>query len=164
MLPLLMLVAFVLVPIVEIYLFVQVGSLIGGWSAVALLLAVSAVGVWVVRREGRRAWNALVETVARGRAPERELADAAVILIGGALLVFPGFATALAGLVFVLPPTRPLARRLLMLYAARQVRAAERRLAEQGMPSGMFPPGAHIPADHPGVRGPVIRGEVIRED
>lgn len=168
MLPLLMLLAFVLVPVLEIYLIVQVGSLIGGWPTVALLLAVSMLGVWLVRREGRRARHALVETFSRGLVPERELADAALILVGGALLLLPGFATAVVGLVFVLSPTRPLVRRLLGWYAASRVRAAERRLAEQGfergMMSGGFPPGMHGPADPAGMRGPVIRGEVIRED
>ncbi|MBA9005811.1 MULTISPECIES: FxsA family protein [Thermomonospora] len=164
MLPLLMFLAFLLVPVLEIYLILQVGSLIGGWATVALLLAVSVLGAWVVRREGRRAWRALTETFGRGQVPERELADAALVLVGGVLLLTPGFVTDLVGLAFVLPFTRPLVRRLLVLYATRRVRAAERRLAEQGVMPGMFPPGMHVPADRPDAQGPVIRGEVIRED
>ncbi|HEX2312315.1 MAG TPA: FxsA family protein [Thermomonospora sp.] len=170
MLPLLMFLAFLLMPVLEIYVIIQVGALIGGWQTAALLLAESLLGAWIVRREGRRAWNTLRGTFERGVMPDRELADAALVLAGGVLLLTPGFVTDVVGFAFVLPFTRPLVRRLAARYAARRVRIAERRLAEEGLP-GMFPPGMDFGA--PTARdtrtagsasGPVIRGEVLRDD
>ena len=60
-----------------------VGHLIGGWPTVALLIAESLLGAWIVRREGRRAWRALTTTFQKGGLPERELSDAALVLVGG---------------------------------------------------------------------------------
>jgi len=110
------------VPILEIYVIIQVGQLIGGWETLALLVVESALGAWIVKREGRRAWEALSTAFGTGRLPTRELADAALVLVGGTLLLTPGFVTDVFGFFFVLPFTRPLARRALAWLAARHVR------------------------------------------
>ena len=113
--------AFVLVPLVEIWFLIQVGQVIGGWQTVVLLLVMSALGAWLVRREGRRTWTALQTALQTGRMPARELADAALVLVGGTLLLTPGFLTDLVGALVILPLTRPLARRLLGWFLARRV-------------------------------------------
>jgi UPF0716 family protein affecting phage T7 exclusion len=160
MLPVALIIAFLLVPVVEIYVILQVGHLIGGWPTVALLLAESLLGAWIVRREGRRAWRALTGTFQAGRVPERELADAALVLVGGVLLLTPGFVTDVFGFLFVLPFTRPVVRRLLSMYVSRRVRAAQAR-ATAAFPAG-FGGGTDSGPRHtePGV----VRGEVIEED
>ncbi|HEV8056285.1 MAG TPA: FxsA family protein [Nocardioidaceae bacterium] len=107
-------VAFLLVPVLEIYVIIQVGQVIGAPWTIALLLLESALGAWIVKREGRRAWAALRTTFSTGRLPGTELADAALVLVGGTLLLTPGFVTDIVGFFFVLPPTRPVARRLLI--------------------------------------------------
>src|SRR3954452_20339246 len=94
--------ALLVVPIVEIYVIIQVGQVIGGWATVALLLVESALGAWLIKREGRRAWNALRTAMQPGRMPGRELADAALILVGGTLLLTPGFVTDIFGFFFIL--------------------------------------------------------------
>ena len=114
--------ALLVVPILEIYVIIQVGQVIGGWQTLALLIVESALGAWIVKREGRRAWEALSTAFGTGRLPTRELADAALVLVGGTLLLTPGFVTDVFGFFFVLPFTRPLARRVLAWFAARQVR------------------------------------------
>jgi UPF0716 protein FxsA len=120
--PLAVLVAlFVIIPIVEIYVIIQVGQAIGAVPTLLLLIVESLIGAWLVKREGRRAWQALRETVETGRLPGRELADAALILTGGTLLLTPGFVTDVFGFFFVLPFTRPLARRVLLWEAGRRV-------------------------------------------
>jgi UPF0716 protein FxsA len=118
---------FVAVPIVEIYVIIQVGQAIGALPTVILLVIESFIGAWVVKHEGRRAWRALTETIASGHLPGRELADAALVLVGGTLLLTPGFVTDVFGFFFVLPFTRPLARRVLLWSAARRVAARTRR-------------------------------------
>jgi UPF0716 family protein affecting phage T7 exclusion len=169
MLPLLIVLAFLLVPVLEIFVLIQVGGVIGAWPTVGLLIAETALGAWLVRREGRRAWRALQEAVQRGVAPDRELSDAALVMAGGVLLMVPGFITDVLGLMFVLPFTRPLVRRALSAFAARRMRAAEERAAT------MFPPGPGGTGFDPFGRGPgpervetppgpVVRGEVVDED
>jgi UPF0716 protein FxsA len=98
-----------------------VGSVIGGWQTFALLLAESALGAYLVRHEGRRTWQALREALNTGHMPGRELADAALILIGGTLLLTPGFLTDIAGFFFVLPFTRPITRRWLQGVVERRL-------------------------------------------
>ena len=113
-------VAFLLTPLAEIYLIIQVGQVIGAWQTVGLLLVESAIGAWLVKSEGRRAWDALRQALVVGRLPGRELADAALVLVGGTLLLTPGFLTDVVGFFCVLPFTRPVARRLLSWLVRRQ--------------------------------------------
>ncbi|MEO5875589.1 MAG: FxsA family protein, partial [Streptosporangiaceae bacterium] len=134
MLALALFVAFLVVPVLEIYLIIQVGQVIGGWQTVALLLVESLLGAWIVKREGRRAWRMLRETMANGRLPDRELADAALILVGGVLLLTPGFLSDILGFVCVLPFTRPVVRRVLTAYAARRIAVAPFPAAAQPRP------------------------------
>jgi UPF0716 protein FxsA len=122
--------ALLVVPVAEIALIVAVGSVIGGWQTVALLLLESALGAYLVKREGRRSWQALQMALNTGQMPARELADAALVLIGGTLLLTPGFLTDIVGFFFILPLTRPVTRRWLQ-------RVVERRLiAKTGIVRG----------------------------
>jgi len=143
----------VVVPIVEVTVLVAVGRAIGAWQTLGLLLVESLLGAWLVRREGAHAWAALVTALRTGRMPSRELTDAALILVGGTLLLTPGFVTDVVGFAFVLPFTRRLARVLL-------VHLVERRLLAGLGPGGSFggPFGA---GPRPGrtVRGTVIDPE-----
>jgi UPF0716 protein FxsA len=118
--------ALLVVPILEIYVIIQVGQVIGGWQTILLLIVESALGAWIVKREGRRAWAALQLAFSSGRLPARELSDAALVLVGGTLLLTPGFVTDVAGFFLVLPLTRPLARRALAWLVARRVQRVRR--------------------------------------
>ncbi len=113
---------FVVLPIVEIYVIIQVGQEIGALPTVILLVVESILGGWLVKREGRRAWVALNEALSTGQMPGRQLADAALVLVGGTLLLTPGFVTDVFGFFLVLPFTRPFARRVLAALAARRAR------------------------------------------
>ena len=147
--------AFVVVPLVEIYVLIQVGQVIGAWWTIALLIADSLLGSWLIRREGRRAWLGLTTALQSGRMPARELADAALILIGGTLMLTPGFVTDAVGLFVIMPFTRPLARRVL-------TRVVTRHLVVVGGPGGPGARNARHPG--PGADGSVVRGEVVDED
>ncbi len=148
-LPWVLFVAFVVVPIAEIYVLIQVGQVIGAWWTIALLIADSILGSWLIKREGGRAWRGLRTALESGRMPATELADGALILIGGTLMLSPGFVTDVAGILLILPFTRPVFRRLLTAFVTP-------RLATVG------PLGAPM-AGAPDARrpGPVVRGEVV---
>ena len=115
--------ALLVVPVAEIAVIVAVGQVIGGWQTIALLLAESALGAYLVKREGSRSFQGLRVALNTGRMPGRELADATLVLIGGTLLLTPGFLTDLVGFFFILPLTRPITRRWLQ-------RVVERRLVD----------------------------------
>ncbi|MFA1547123.1 FxsA family protein [Actinomadura chokoriensis] len=165
MLPLLILLGILLLPALEIFVIIQVGGAIGAWPTVGLLVAETVLGAWLVRREGRRAWAALHDTVRTGALHDRELGDAALVMAGGMLLLFPGFVTDFFGLLLVLPFTRPLVRRGLSSFAGRRLRAAEERAATVYPPPGPgFDPFGRSPGRVETPPGPVVRGEVIHED
>ena len=109
------------IPILEVWLLIQVGQLIGVLPTILILLAEAILGGWLMRREGARAWKSLMEAYQAGRMPAGELADAGLILVGGVFLMLPGFATDVIGLFFLLPFTRPLARKLLGIVVARRL-------------------------------------------
>jgi len=111
---------FVVVPVLEIYVLIQVGQVIGAWWTVLLLVADGFLGSWLMKREGTKAWRALREALDERRMPARELADGALILIGGTLLVTPGFLSDVVGFFCVLPFTRPLARAALARFLDRK--------------------------------------------
>lgn len=97
-------------PIAELYVMIQVADAIGVLYTVLLLLAAWPIGIWAVRSQGRTAWRRLVEAVAAGRTPGREVLDGALILLGGALMIVPGFITDVLGALLLLMPTRAMMR------------------------------------------------------
>jgi UPF0716 protein FxsA len=109
MLPLLVLL-FIVVPIAELFVIIQVGEAIGVLPTIALLIADSVLGSMLMRSQGRAAWRRFNAAIAEGRVPHREVLDGALVIFGGALLLTPGFLSDILGLVLLLPPTRALAR------------------------------------------------------
>lgn len=101
---------FLVVPVVEIYLIIQVGQEIGALNTVGLLLLISVVGAWLVKREGLGVWRRLNAQLAAGEVPGNEIVDGFLILLAGALLLTPGFVTDAVGLLALFPPTRATVR------------------------------------------------------
>ena len=145
-LQLLAFVVFILMPLLELYVLVQVGRVIGAGWTIALLLVSGFLGTWLIRHEGGRAWRALRDAIANGRMPATEIADGALILLGGALMLAPGFVTDALGVLLILPVTRPLFRGLLSGVVARRITTVD-----------VTRPGR-------GPEGPVVRGEVVDDD
>jgi UPF0716 protein FxsA len=94
----------------ELFVAIKVADAIGVFLTVVLLIASWPIGVWTVRSQGRAAWGRLGAAVAAGRAPTKEVVDGALVLIGGGLLIVPGFITDAMGILLLLPPIRALAR------------------------------------------------------
>ncbi len=117
---LLLVLLFIVVPIVELYVIIQVGEWIGVLPTLALLLADALLGSLLLRHQGRGAWRRFNAAIGEGRFPAREVADGLMIAIGGTLLLTPGFVTDIFGLIFLIPPTRAIVRRLSRAYFARR--------------------------------------------
>ncbi len=110
---LLLFVAFLTIPLAELFVIGSVADMIGLPWTIVLLVLDSLVGAWLVRREGRRAWGQLAEALGAGRWPGDEITAGALVLVGGVLLVTPGFLTDVLGLALVLPFTRMVMARAL---------------------------------------------------
>ena len=104
---------FIVVPIAELYVIIQVGQAIGILPTVVILLLDSVVGTWLLRQQGRAAWRRFNASLRAGRPPAQETIDGGLILMGGAFLLTPGFLSDVLGLVLLLPPSRALVRRVL---------------------------------------------------
>jgi UPF0716 protein FxsA len=111
----------VAIPILEVWLLVQVGQSLGLLPTVLILLGEVLVGLLLLRHEGSRAWKALNDAFTKGKVPTGELADAALILVGGLLLMLPGFLTDVIGFLFLLRWTRPFARKVIAFFVARRI-------------------------------------------
>ncbi|WP_307818150.1 FxsA family protein [Janibacter endophyticus] len=115
------LLALVALVVLELAVIIAVGRQVGVlWTLLALVL-MSVLGLWLLRREGARAWRALRETARSGEMPSRQIADGILVLVGGVLLMLPGFVTDAVGILLVLPVTRPLARPVLEAAIGRRV-------------------------------------------
>jgi UPF0716 protein FxsA len=110
--PLLVL-AFIVVPIAELYVIIQVGQAIGVLPTLAILLADAVLGSLLLRHQGRSAWRRFNRALDERRFPGKEVADGLLITVGGTLLLAPGFITDVFGLVLLIPPSRALIRGLL---------------------------------------------------
>jgi UPF0716 protein FxsA len=144
------------VPLLEVYVLVQVGQQIGALPTIALLVVMSVLGGVLLRREGARTWRAFREALAAGRVPAREVADGALVIFGGALLLTPGFATDVVGLLCVLPGSRAVLRRGL-------TRVVQARLGLVGMVGGYAYDQARTRRGRT-VEGQVVEGQVVDDD
>jgi UPF0716 protein FxsA len=101
-------------PVAELFVAIEVASAIGVLYTIVLLIIGWPIGSWAIRSQGRAAWRRLAAAVAENRAPAREVLDGVLVLLGGMLLIVPGFITDAIGLVLLLPPTRALTRSALV--------------------------------------------------
>src|SRR3954471_8202951 len=137
--PLLLVILFIVVPIAELALLIQVGQLIGVWWTILLLVIDALLGSWLLRTQSRAAWRRFNEALAGGRIPHREGVDGVLVIFGGVLLLTPGFITDIFGVLFLFPPTRVLLRGLLVRRGALKLVGA--------MPGTASPPNGRRPTD-----------------
>lgn len=153
----------VALPLLEIWLLIQLSALVGGWVTLLVVLLGMVLGVVLTRREGSRAWRSLTAGVREGRPVSDEIASGGLVLLGGLALIVPGLLTDVVGLLLLLPPTRRLAVRALERWSRARMRrmgvdvdVLRARMDRAGTVEGevVEPPSAprHDPT--------VIRGEI----
>ncbi|MFW8633911.1 FxsA family protein [Cribrihabitans pelagius] len=140
--------AFLLVPILEIALFIQVGGVIGLWPTLAIVVLTAVLGTWLVKTQGRMAIGQLKSSFERLSDPAEPLANGAMILFAGALLLTPGFFTDAVGFALLTPPVR----RAVFSYLRGRVSVAQFRMGPQ-------PGRQQQPPRHPGGPGDIINGD-----
>lgn len=134
-----LLLLFVGLPMIEIFVLIQVGQHIGAWSTIALLIAIAAVGSALLRRQGLATLATVQAAMARGELPANALLEGLVLVIAGVLMVTPGFVTDLAGFVCLLPPIRRgLARVLGAALLLRAQRGVATRAAGKAVLAGDY--------------------------
>ena len=143
---LLLVVIFIVVPIAELAILIQIGELIGIWWTIALLVVDAVLGSLLARSQGRAAWRRFNVALQAGRPPAGEVLDGVLVIFGGALLLTPGFISDVLGLLLLLPPTRAIVRAILVRrFADRMIASATRRA-----PVGFGPPPGRGGAARPG--------------
>jgi len=153
---------FVVISVLEVWGLTWVGVQIGVLWTIAILIGEAVLGAWLMRREGNKAWRALVDAYTTGRMPSGQLADAALVLVGGMMLILPGFFTDILGLICLLPWTRPMARRAIGLVVARTAASSGFDITSVRSPyaSGTVVPGETVDDPEPSSDPPVISGEI----
>ncbi|SEB39338.1 UPF0716 protein FxsA [Amycolatopsis tolypomycina] len=156
-----MAVAFLLYVFAEIAAIWAVGSAVGVFGTLGLLLAGAILGSWLARREGAKAMRAFTSAARSGRPAEKELTDGMLVGLGGVLILVPGFVSDVLGLLLILPPSRAVARRLwLRRMEKRAVRFAnQRRGPVMVVDSEVVPPSEERRRE--GTQPTVIEGRVI---
>ena len=119
-------------PIAEVFVAIQLADAIGVLPMLLLLIASWPVGLWALHSQGRVAWRRLGDAVAAGRPPGREVLNGALVLLGGLLMVIPGFITDALGAFLLLPPTRASARWVLVRNLDRHVVVRAARFGGRG--------------------------------
>ena len=133
----------IVVGVVEISVIIQVGQWIGFLNTVGLLLLVSLLGAWLVKRQGLGVMARIREQRSAGRLPATEAFDGALILVAGVLLVIPGFVTDALGLLLLVPPIRAVVRRFVSRRVLREVEMVRSRQWTRADP----PPRQYVPPE-----------------
>ncbi|MFV2058064.1 MAG: FxsA family protein [Thiohalomonadales bacterium] len=170
----LLLLIFLLVPIVEIYLLIQVGGVIGALPTVVLVVFTAVMGAWLIRIQGISTLQRVRKTVAEGGIPAFEVLEGLMLLVAGALLLTPGFFTDTIGFLFLMPALR---RLLLIWLSSRfmvsghraatndEVRYEKKRSSQSNTKERVFPhENSHDDKPNRHKSHVIIEGEYKRED
>ena len=149
---------FTVVPLVELYLLVAIGRVLGPVPTIGLVLVTGALGAWFARLEGARVIRRWQEAMARQQLPKDGVVDGLLIFVGGLMLITPGILTDVAGLSMVMPSTRRVIARFVRAWFERQIAAGRAQVYVPGSPSPRGRPGGVID-----VEGEVIEVVEVRE-
>jgi UPF0716 protein FxsA len=116
-----LIVLFIVVPAIELWGLISIGKIIGGWSTVALVILTGVLGAWLAKQQGLQVLRLVQLQLSRGQMPTETLIDGVLVLIGGILLLTPGFFSDVLGLILLIPYTRMIVRHFLKLWLGKMV-------------------------------------------
>jgi len=151
---------FVVLPIAELWILIRLGQEVGFWLTLAIVLGTGALGAALAKSQGMRVLLEVQRELAAGRMPHRQVLDGVAILLGGTLLLTPGFISDVAGLALLFPPTRRLLQALARSWFARQIEKGTVRVSVVGWGPSAGPtgPGPHGLDPSKEIRVPPPRG------
>jgi UPF0716 protein FxsA len=127
-----------LLPLLELYVLIKIGSYLGAFNTIALIIVSALLGLVLVRIEGLRTLHQIRQCTAQGIVPAEEMLDGVLIFVGGILFVIPGVLTDVAALVLLIPPTRNMFKRWLRRRFDRMVASGNVRLQYHGRMPGDY--------------------------
>lgn len=128
--------AFVALPLLEIAALIKAGQMLGLWPVVLIIVLTGLGGAQIMRTQGVATFRRMSDTLAEGREPHATLADGALLLLSGVLLLLPGLITDSVGLLLLLPPIRALAVRFVVGASATSGRRSGQPTGDRGRPAG----------------------------
>lgn len=162
-----LLILFILVPIIEIAVFIQLGEQIGlSWTLLVVVLT-AIIGVNLLKQQGFKAWQQIQLSLAQGQIPAVEMAAAAQLLFAGGLLLTPGFVTDMVGFILMVPPMRLQLARILIaqgMFKAKQSHTFYHSQARSSQHQPATPESLHEHNPDNNSEGRVIEGEYKHED
>jgi UPF0716 protein FxsA len=164
------LIVFITVPLIEMVVLIQVGGLIGAIPTVALVVLTATLGIWLLKLEGLATLARVQQKLDQGQIPETELLEGIMLLVGGALLLTPGFITDAMGFTCLLPGLRrPLARWIIRRGVLRAMNLSGNSFTSGSFSSGSFSSGSSTtrptpPDQQSGLDDKMIEGEFREED
>lgn len=156
-----LLLAFTLLPFVELYLLIRIGKVVGAGPTLLFVIAVGVLGAALAKVQGRRVINSFRSALAEGRVPEQGVLDGILILVGALLLITPGVVTDVVGLLCFLPPVRRAIANKLRNNLAEQIARGQTRMQVYGFNLGASPRTPTQRASTPRPREPLRRDDVI---
>ncbi|MOA17222.1 phage T7 F exclusion suppressor FxsA [compost metagenome] len=121
-------VAILILPVVELWGILQVGDLIGGWTTFLLIVVMGLAGAYLALSEGRKVWAEAQRQMQSGQIPGRTMLDGLCVLIGGVMLLIPGFFSDVIGIMLLLPITRPVFRNWMLSWIEKRLRSGNFRI------------------------------------
>lgn len=115
-----LLILFILVPIGELTLLIEIGKAIGTWPTIAIIVVTGIIGSYLLRWQGAATWRKFQYSLSRGSFPGDTIIEGVLILIGGAFLLTPGVVTDALGFILLIPPSRKLVVKLVKAYLKRK--------------------------------------------
>lgn len=159
------LIAFITVPLVEMIILIQVGGIIGAIPTVGLVVLTATLGIWLLKLEGLATLARVQEKLGLGQIPETELLEGVMLLIGGALLLTPGFVTDAMGFVCLLPGLRrPLARWIIHRGVLSAMNISGHSFSRGYYTSSTFTADSNSPEHRSELDNKTIEGEFREED
>jgi UPF0716 protein FxsA len=128
----LLFILFIIVPVIEIYLFIKVGGLIGALPTVGIVLLTAVVGAWMLRQQGLSTLGRVQSQLEAGALPAAEVLEGIVLLVGGALLLTPGFFTDVIGFLCLIPATRKAMLSRLVEWSKGRIQVVHTQFRQEG--------------------------------
>lgn len=139
---------FLAVPFAEIYLLLFVGSFVGAFPTVLLVVFTAVLGAWLLRQQGFATWQRLQASLSQGQIPAYEIIEGPILLVGGALLLTPGFVTDAIGFAALVPALR---------------RKLARFIIEKNLVNMQVPPFTNSNPNSNQINGDIIEGELNKD-